>query len=261
MNLLQDKRLKSVRWKDLTALSVKETFIENSINIPWLVLSLFFAWKHWYIMALPCSFLFFLTGLRQVHNGFHYTLGTSKQLTELTIVINSVLMITAMHAVKFNHMRHHKYCLQDADVEGHCAKMTALQALLYGPVYIYRQHAEALRGGNKSIIQFIGAELLLTITFGIAAFALHIGFLEYHIITMAAGECCTAFFAVWTVHHDCDEEVFARTLSNRWKNRFTYNMFYHLEHHLFPKVPTIKLPELSKRLKEEIPDLQAKEVF
>lgn len=169
--------------------------------------------------------------------------------------------MTAMHAVKHNHMLHHKYCLQDKDVEGHCAKMSAWRAFLYGPAYIYTQHANALRSRNKTVIRYIIAELLLAVAFAAAVFTLHIAFLQYHIIAMCVGECCTAFFAVWTVHHDCDEEVFARTLSNRWKNRFTYNMFYHLEHHLFPKVPTIKLPELSKRLKEGLPDLNAKEVF
>ncbi len=261
MSLLHDKRLKAVAWKDLTKLSLKETFIENSISIPWLVLSLVFAYYKWYAAALPCSFLFFLTGLRQVHNAFHYTLGTSKQVTEITIIVNSVLMMTAMHAVKYNHLRHHKYCLQQADVEGHCAKMTALQALLYGPVYIYRQHENALRNGSKQAVRYIIFEMLLAIGFGIAVFAVHLRVLQYHVIVMGIGECFTAFFAVWTVHHGCDEEVFARTVSNRWKNRFTYNMFYHLEHHLFPKVPTIKLPELSKRLKEGLPGLEAKEVF
>ena len=261
MSLLHDKRLKSVHWKDLTSLSVKETFIENTVSVPWLTLSLFLAYKGYYIAALPFSFLFFLTGLRQVHNAFHYTLGTSRPVTEFTIVINSVLMLTAMHAIKYNHMHHHKHCLQEADVEGHCAKMSAMQALLYGPVYIYTQHSTAFKKGGKKITRYMLVELALAAIFIAVTFGLHIRFLQYHIIVMATGECCTAFFAVWTVHHGCDEEVFARTLSSRWKNRFTYNMFYHLEHHLFPKVPTIKLPELSKRLKEGLPDLQAKEVF
>lgn len=104
-------------------------------------------------------------------------------------------------------------------------------------------------------------ELTAIAGFVIGAFGLHISFLEYHILAMATGELFTAFFAVWTVHHDCDEEVFARTISQRWKNKLTYNMFYHLEHHLYPGVPTIKLPELSQRIRTAIPDLKAKEVF
>jgi fatty acid desaturase len=74
-------------------------------------------------------------------------------------------------------------------------------------------------------------------------------------------ELLTGFFAVWIVHDDCDEHLFARTLSNKWKNTFTYNRFYHLEHHLFPNVSTIKLPELSKRIKEKLPDIAPNEVF
>ena len=28
--------------------------------------------------------------------------------------------------------------------------------------------------------------------------------LWYHVGVMAIGQCMTSFFAVWTVHHDCD---------------------------------------------------------
>jgi len=38
-------------------------------------------------------------------------------------------------------------------------------------------------------------------------------------------------------------------------------MFYHLEHHLFPGVPTIRLPELSKRIRQKLSDLKIKDVF
>ena len=261
MNLLRDDRLRTVQWKDLTRLTFRQMVIENSITLPWLLLSCGLAFFHYYLFALPFSFLFFLTGLRQVHNGFHYTLGVSRPLTELTLYINSLLMITAMHAVKYNHLRHHKYCLQPEDVEGNCAKMKPAQALLYGPVFIFRQHAAALRSSRPVTRKAVWLELI-SIAVGVGAvFFLHIRFLEYHIIAMTTGEFFTAFFAVWTVHHDCDEEVFARTLSHRWKNRLTYNMFYHLEHHLFPGVPTIRLPELSGRIREKLPDLKAREVF
>lgn len=38
-------------------------------------------------------------------------------------------------------------------------------------------------------------------------------------------------------------------------------MFYHLEHHLFPAVPTIKLPELAKRIDEALPEIEKKQTF
>lgn len=78
---------------------------------------------------------------------------------------------------------------------------------------------------------------------------------------MLFGESFSAFFAVWTVHHDLEEKHLARTMRSGWKNLLTYNMFYHLEHHLFPAVPTIKLPELARRIDKEVPELVKKSVF
>jgi fatty acid desaturase len=41
----------------------------------------------------------------------------------------------------------------------------------------------------------------------------------------------------------------------------TYDMFYHVEHHLFPTVPTCKLPTLAERLDAVAPELKSKLVF
>ena len=61
MSLLQDRRLRTVKWKDLIHLSPLEMIIENSITLPWLIISCLLAWKHYYLAALPFSFIFFLT--------------------------------------------------------------------------------------------------------------------------------------------------------------------------------------------------------
>jgi len=38
-------------------------------------------------------------------------------------------------------------------------------------------------------------------------------------------------------------------------------MFYHVEHHLFPAVPTCKLPILARRLDAVAPELATSKVF
>ena len=53
----------------------------------------------------------------------------------------------------------------------------------------------------------------------------------------------------------------ARTLRNEVKSFVSYNMFYHVEHHLFPAVPTCHLPALSKRLDAVAPELRSKNVW
>jgi len=40
-----------------------------------------------------------------------------------------------------------------------------------------------------------------------------------------------------------------------------FDMFFHVEHHLFPKVPTCHLNELSKRLDEAAPELSKLQVY
>ena len=79
---------------------------------------------------------------------------------------------------------------------------------------------------------------------------------------MFCGELLMAFFAVWTVHHDThNHPEIARTQRGFWKNKLTFSMFYHMEHHLFPAVPTIKLPELAKRIDEVLPELKKNKLF
>ena len=86
--------------------------------------------------------------------------------------------------------------------------------------------------------------------------------LEYHVLAMTAGQCLTAFFAVWTVHHDVDDAPFpARTIRDCLKSHISYAMFYHVEHHLFPAVPTCHLAMLAARLDSVAPELALLRVF
>ncbi|MBX2859828.1 MAG: fatty acid desaturase [Vampirovibrio sp.] len=273
MEILQDPRVRSVEWRDLLELNKMEVLVELFISVPWILASFFFAnmalnttgqwaWA-WYIPALGSSFMFFLTGLRQVHNAYHYAVGISKQATEWFICILSFMMLLSMHAVQFNHLRHHRHCMDEDDVEAMSARMPGWKAMLLGPYFPYMMHKTALKLGNSHYRFWIFLELAVTVAWVSAVFfVLDIDILKYHVIAMAIGQCFTAFFAVWTVHHGCDRSHFiARTVRNPLKNILTYNMFYHVEHHLYPMVPTCKLPELANRLDQAAPELNQMKVF
>ncbi|MDF2189249.1 fatty acid desaturase [Paraflavitalea sp. CAU 1676] len=254
--------LKRVQWKDLRDLNLREMLIENNLTIPWCLASWTLAYFGYYWFALPFSAFFFLTALRQVHNGFHNSLGTNKFLTWLSLYTNSVLMMASIHAVKFNHLRHHKYCLKEDDYEGKSAGMTWYGAILYGPVHMFLIHKVTLQLGNRKYVRNVLLELASIAGCAFVVFYFNIQFLIYHIIVMVIGEFLMAFFAVWTVHHHTEEHPeLARTQRKGWKNKITFSMFYHLEHHLFPAVPTIKLPELAKRIDEALPELDKKSTF
>jgi fatty acid desaturase len=168
-----------------------------------------------------------------------------------------------MHAVQVDHLRHHRYCLGEEDVEAMSARLPAWRALLLGPWFPLRLHHAALRVGSPRQRRWIGVELLANAAWIALVFAfLDNRVLEYHVMAMALGQCLTAFFAVWTVHHDCSDGAFpARTIRNPLKARLTYAMFYHVEHHLYPAVPTRRLPILSRRLDRVAPELGALRVF
>lgn len=263
LEILQDPRVRSVEWKDLLHLNKLDVVMELTISLPWLLASWWFAEQRLYIGALICSFMFFLTGLRQVHNAYHYALGIPRWATEWAIFLLSSVMLFSMHAVQFNHLRHHRHCMDEEDVEAMSAMMPGWKAILMGPYFPYMLHKTALQLGSSRYRRWIIAEL------GMTALMFYLGFwvfdahwFRYHLTIMALGQCFTAFFAVWTVHHDCDRSHFiARTLRNPFKNFISYNMFYHVEHHLYPQVPTCKLPILAKRLDEAAPELNQKLVF
>jgi len=255
--------LRRVEWTDLLRLRRRDVVHELLISLPWLAGSILAAANENYFIALACSFMFFLTGLRQVHNAFHYALGISRLATDCVMLVLSVLMLGSMHAVQINHLRHHRHCMAEDDVEAMGARTSAVGALLLGPWYPVCLHRKALEVATTSQRKWIWAELLVNgLWIALVFLALDIPSLQYHVIAMAVGQCLTAFFAVWTTHHGCVHEgPIARTIRNRFKAIITYDMFYHFEHHTFPAVPTCKLAILAKRIEACTPDLQLKKVY
>ncbi len=262
-DVFHDSRLRSVMWRDLVPVAWPEMIVELLLPLSWLVASLLVAGRGHYWIALGLSFMFFLTGLRLVHNAFHSALGLSNLFTSGVLWVMSLVMLGSMHAVRFNHLRHHKLMLSEGDVEGRAAEMPAWRALLFGPVFPVLLHVTALRYGSAKLRATVIAELSMNAVWIAAVFGFWNSSLpRYHVSAMLIGQCMTAFFAVWTVHHHCDRTHYiARTLRNRFKNQITFHMFRHIEHHLFPLVPTCHLPELSRRIDHAAPELKSKIVF
>jgi fatty acid desaturase len=262
-DIFHDPRLRAVGWHDLVRVASFEILLEPLLPAAWLAASLLTAAYGHYVIALGLSFVFFLTGLRLIHNAFHFSLGLSRRATDIVLWVMSLVMLGSMHAVRFNHLRHHRLTLGEDDVEGRHAEMPAWRALLFGPAFPILLYITALRYGNRKLRATVSAELLLNAAWIALVFRVwNSSTLRYHVSAMAVGQCLTAFFAVWTVHHHCDRTHYiARTLRNKVKNGITFNMFLHIEHHLFPRVPTCHLGELSRRIDRVAPELKSKIVF
>lgn len=245
-----------IEWRDLAATTPADAIRELLLPAPWLLGSLVLAAEELYPLALTAAFVFFLTGLRVVHGAFHYTLGLPRRATDFVMFTFSLAMLGSMHAVQWNHLRHHRHCLAEDDIEAMGARCSGWGALLLGPRFPIRLHRAALAGARPAQRRWIAAELAGNLAIGALVFGAFVpGALSFHLLAMAAGQCMTAFFAVWTVHHGCSRTgPLARTVRNRFRAAITFNMFFHLEHHLFPQVPTARLHVLARRLDAAIPE-------
>ena len=260
---MRDPRIRRVEWRDLVPLSRFEIAKQVLLPVPWLVGSLICADRGWWIAALACSFILFLTGLRVVHDAYHMALGLSRGATDGVIYGLSSMMLGSMQAVKLTHLHHHRHCMDEADVEAASALMPWWKAILVGPIFPIKNHLFAIGQASRRERRWIALELGTTVLLAVVAFGVfHWQPLRYHVLAMTVGQCLTSFFAVWTVHHDCDRSHFiARTLRNRLKSVIAFDMFFHLEHHLYPRVPTCHLARLSERLDEAAPELQSMQVY
>jgi len=260
--LRHDPRLRTVEWHDLTTLSSRQKRCELLLSAPWLVLSVWLFQFGWFAFAVIAAFVFFLTGLRQAHGAQHYSLGISRRGQDCLLAALSVVMLSSLHALQATHMHHHRHVLEDSDVESATARMSWWKAILSGPWFIVTLNWEGYQLAKPPKRRWICAELLLMAAYVAVTFRWAPEGLRLFTLAMIAGECLTGFFAVWTVHHDCDaEHELARTQRGWWKTTLTYQMFYHVEHHLFPAVPTARLPELAARLDQAMPHLQRRQVF
>lgn len=265
---IPDERLRTVEWRDLLCLTRGEVLYEALITAPWLAGSLA-AWhfagtsyRAFVGVALLSAFFFFLTGLRQVHNAYHRALGLGRWPTDLTMFALSVGMMSAMHAIQATHLHHHRYCLNAEDVEGGAARHAWWRALLSGPAFALHLHRKGWMLAGPRARRWILAEVMAIGVTGTAAALTDSLPLRAHVAAMIVGQCFTGFFAVWTVHHDCRPTGrIARTQRGWLKNFLSYDMFHHVEHHLFPAVPTCHLPELSRRLDRVAPDYKDLTVY
>ena len=256
MSAASARLVRQVPWRDLVPMSRAEGLVECAHPLPWLAGSWLLAQHGLYLLAAPLSFMFFLTALRLNHEAIHGHLGFSGAGHRRVIHGLSLLMLGSNSAIAFNHLRHHRHVGRPDDVEGKCGEMSMVRVLAYGPLFPFELSATAWRLGGPSLRRRMAIDLALNLLMIAAAFGTAAPALLYHLAAMAAAQCLTAFFAVWITHRGCHgEDLVARSQRSALVNLASYNMFLHLEHHLFPAVPVKRLGRLARRLDALAPDI------
>lgn len=274
------KAVKEVEWKDLRQLTKFQVLYNLILPYPFLLLSWWFASQSLFIFACLGSYLFFASAFRQAHDGYHHSLGVGKRSTTAVLMILSVLLFTGLHSIRATHMQHHRDPLGEDDIEGSLAKLSWWQALIGGVRYrfaIYKKGMQLSSATNrfKAWIEFglIGSSVMVIALAALlsvfpvnlftgpdySTYTVFTQIAVYHLTVMMLANSFVGLIAVWGVHHDIEDSI-ARTERNPIVNLLTFGLLYHIEHHLFPAVPTNNLPELAQRLDGTVPYLSKKRV-
>ena len=252
-------RLGKVQWRDLVGMRPRDGLIECLHPLPWLAASWGLAAMGLWPLAAAASFMFFLTALRLNHEAIHGNLGFTKPTHRTVMHALSAVMLGSNNAVAFNHLRHHRHLGTAEDTEGACGRLTFWQVLREGPRFPLRNHADAWRHGTPALRRRMRIDFALNLAVIATALVTLHPVLLYHVAAMLVAQCLTALFAVWITHHDCAEADIARTQRSPLVNFATYNMFLHLEHHLYPAVPVRRLGILAHRIADAAPEVTTRE--
>ena len=242
-------RESTVEWRDLVALTRREVWVELTLPLPWLLFAIVAGHAGQHSLLVVATLVMFMMGLRVTHNAFHRNLGISRRAGDLVMFGLSVLLGGSMHAIRYTHLRHHHDCLGKEDVEGHIAHLDFFNAVVRSPLYPLQIHWVALRDGSAREKRWIALELAAAALLHTAIWLGDSSTLKLMVLSLYFANASAPMVGIWAVHRSCEKGLFgARTSRSPVLNALTVSLFNHLEHHLYPAVPTCHLPMLATRL-------------
>ena len=207
----------------------------------------------WWLMP-PIVFLLFVAVVTVTHDVVHGSLGLSRRQTDWALFVLGATLLESGHAYRTSHFRHHAVFPGPDDPEGDPARMSFWQAVRHGPTFLPRLWwwAFARQKGNVSERAWLIAEAAWPSAF------LSTGLILWPrtpAIIIYAGLVVVGswVYPLLTVHlphrhYGATPLTQTHTLRGRIIPALFLELTYHLEHHLYPQVPSHHLPELSRRL-------------
>jgi beta-carotene hydroxylase len=150
------------------------------------------------------------------------------------------------------HRQHHRLFPSPEDPEGYPANLSVVGAVLYGPVFLVRLWCWSFVRADRRTRRWLAAEAcapVVVVATGIACSSATPYVLAYAVMAIV-GSWVYPLLTVYLPHHDYGDEPLTqtRTLRGRIVPAIFLELTYHLEHHLYPQVPSHHLPELARRL-------------
>lgn len=207
------------------------------------------AWLGWWWLAPLVMFGIFVAVVTVTHDVVHRTLGLTEDETDRWLFLLGLVLLESGHAYRITHRQHHRLFPSTDDPEGYPAELSFIGAVCYGPVFLVRLWIWSFARASLRDRLWLLAEGLAPFAALIAG-ALWSGWLAAYAVMAIAGSWVYPLLTVYLPHHGYGSSPLfqTRTLRGRIIPAIFLELTYHLEHHLYPQVPSHHLPELARRL-------------
>lgn len=224
-----------------------------TLSRPFICVGLYilFASLGWWPLAVLAVMLLFITIVATAHDLVHQVLGLPGWFNHLMLALVGMLVLESGHAYRATHLQHHRIFPHHEDPEGDPARMSFWRALLEGPVFLFRLWWWAWHKTprERPWLALEGGWFLLFALSSLLLWPQTPALLVYTILVIMG----SWVYPISTVHlpHDATGEnaLFQTyTLRGRIIPKLFLELTYHLEHHLYPGVPSHHYEELAERL-------------
>lgn len=210
-----------------------------------------FAALGWWPLAVLAIALLFISIVASAHDLAHRSIGLPGWLNEVMLSLIGMLVLESGHAYRITHLQHHRRFPHDDDPEGDPARMSFWRSLLEGPLFLFRLWAWAWQRTPEErgwllleagwFVGFILVSLLLW---------QQIPALLIYTVLVVAGSWVYPVSTVHLPHNAHGENALFQTYTLRGRiiPRLFLELTYHLEHHLYPAVPSHNYSRLAQRL-------------
>jgi fatty acid desaturase len=201
-------------------------------------------------------FLLFVAVVTVAHDLVHGSIGLGPRATDWALFVVGALVLESGHAYRLSHHQHHRVFPGPDDPEGDPARMSLRGALAHGPLFLPRLWRWAWQKTRHRPRErrWLAAEAAWAIGAALASAALALSgrglaALAY-VVMVVVGSWIYPLLTVHLPHYDYGETPLTqtRTLRGRIIPALFLELTYHLEHHLYPQVPSHHLASLSRRL-------------
>ncbi|MEO8495361.1 MAG: fatty acid desaturase [Planctomycetota bacterium] len=206
----------------------------------------------WWFVTPLILFLTFIAVVTVTHDVVHNSLGLNRKQTDVALFLLGAILFESGHAYRATHSQHHRVFPAPDDPEGEPARMSFWRAVVHGPLFLpilWLWAVRRSRGSDRPWL-FLEAVWCIAGVVGAAWFWPVVPAFSLYVLLAVIGSWVYPLLTVHLPHRNYKDSPLNQTHTLRGFviPKLFLELTYHLEHHLYPQVPSHHLPELSRRL-------------